>query len=74
MNKILKSKENINNKISNEKVLNNIDNIKIHFDKNKISESEENKKIAGNSYGDIEYHLCLKNALKETLEDNEKVN
>ena len=74
MNKILKSKENINNKISNEKVLNNIDNIKIHFDKNKISESEENNKMAGNSYGDIEYHLCLKNALKETLEDNEKVN
>ena len=74
MNKKLKSNENINNKYSNEKVLNNNNIIKIHFDENKIGESEENKKLAGNSYGEIEYHLCLKDALKETLEDNEKVN
>jgi len=70
----LKSNENINNKYPNEKVLNNIGNIKIHIDENKTNEIEENKKIAGNSYGNFEYHLCLKKALKETLEDNEKVN
>ncbi len=69
----MKSNENINNKCSKEKDLINIGSIKIHIDENKKNESEENKKMAGNSYGDLEYHLCLKKALKETLEDNEKV-
>lgn len=30
--------------------------------------------MAGKKYGDIEYNLSVNNALKEVLEDNNKVN
>ena len=39
-----------------------------------IIETEDNeKKLSVESFGDREYELCLKNALKEALDENEKV-
>ena len=39
-----------------------------------IIETEDNeKKLSVESLGDREYELCLKNALKEALDENEKV-
>ena len=39
-----------------------------------IIECEDNeKKFSVESFGDREYELCLKNALKEALDENEKV-
>ena len=39
-----------------------------------IIESEDNEnKLSVESLGDREYELCLKNALKEALDENEKV-
>ncbi len=39
-----------------------------------IIETEDNEKnISVESFGDREYELCLKNALKEALDENEKV-
>jgi hypothetical protein len=39
-----------------------------------IIESEDHeKKISVESLGNREYELCLKNALKEALDENEKV-
>ena len=39
-----------------------------------IIEAEDNdNKLSVESYGDREYELCLKNALKEALDENEKV-
>ena len=40
----------------------------------KIIDSDDNEnKISVESLGDKEYELCLKNALKEALDENEKV-
>ena len=39
-----------------------------------IIESEDNEnQLSSESLGDKEYELCLKNALKEALDENEKV-
>ena len=39
-----------------------------------IIESDDNEnKLSVESLGDREYELCLKNALKEALDENEKV-
>ena len=39
-----------------------------------IIETEDNeKKLSVESLGDREYELCLKNALKEALDENEKL-
>ena len=40
---------------------------------NIIETADNEKKLSVESLGDREYELCLKNALKEALDENEKV-
>ena len=40
---------------------------------NEIENEDNSVKNSMESYGDREYELCLKNALKEALDENEKV-
>jgi len=68
-----KLKENNNNNIKfNNSIINAHNNMKcINVN---IIESEDNEnKLSVESLGDREYELCLKNALKEALDENEKV-
>ena len=66
-----KLKENINNIKYNNGNLAINNNMKC-INVNEI-ENEDNSKNSMESYGDREYELCLKNALKEALDENEKV-
>jgi hypothetical protein len=43
------------------------------IDVNEIDTEDSDKKFSVESLGDREYELCLKNALKEALDENEKV-
>ena len=61
---------NNNNKINNS--IDNINNMKC-IDVNEIDTEDSDKKFSVESLGDREYELCLKNALKEALDENEKV-
>ena len=66
-----KLKENNNNniKFNNSMGVNNMKCINVN-----IIECEDNeKKTSVESFGDREYELCLKNALEEALDENEKV-
>ena len=68
-----KLKENNNNNFKfNNSIIDGHNNMKcINVN---IIESEDNEnKISVDSLGDREYELCLKNALKEALDENEKV-
>lgn len=68
-----KLKENNNNNIKfNNSIIDAHNNMKcINVN---IIESEDNEnKLSVESLGDREYELCLKNALKEALDENEKV-
>ena len=68
-----KLKENNDNNFKfNNSIIDNHNNMKcINV---KISDSDDNEnKISVESLGDKEYELCLKNALKEALDENEKV-
>ena len=38
-----------------------------------IIETEDSEKKSVELYGDREYEMCLKNALKEALDENERV-
>ena len=40
---------------------------------NKIESDDNENKLSVESLGDREYELCLKNALREALDENEKV-
>jgi hypothetical protein len=40
---------------------------------NVIDSEDNDKKLSVESMGNREYELCLKNALKEALDENEKV-
>ena len=61
---------NNNNKINNS--IESINNMKC-IDVNEIDTEDSDKKFSVESLGDREYELCLKNALKEALDENEKV-
>ena len=50
-------------------IINNNKNIKI-----KIESENINEKIQNESIGNNEYILCLKKALKEAIDQNDKVN
>ena len=68
-----KLKENNDNNFKfNNSIIDNHNNMKcINV---KIIDSDDNEnKISVESLGDKEYELCLKNALKEALDENEKV-
>ena len=68
-----KLKENNNNNFKfNNSIIDGHNNMKcINVN---IIESEDNEnKLSVESLGDREYELCLKNALKEALDENEKV-
>ena len=68
--KLKENNNNINNiKINNSIGVNNMKCINVN-----IIECEDNEKnFSVESFGDKEYELCLKNALKEALDENEKV-
>ena len=67
--KKLKENKNNNIKFNNLNCANNMKCINVN-----IIESEDNEqKLSVESLGDREYELCLKNALKEALDENEKV-
>ena len=66
---IQKLKENNNNNINPISDINNLKCVNVN-----IMESEDKeKKSSMESLGDKEYVLCLKNALKEALDENERV-
>ena len=65
-------KENINNIKYNNGNLAINNNMKC-INVNEIENEDNSVKISMESYGDREYELCLKNALKEALDENEKV-
>ena len=67
--KKLKENKNNNIKFNSQNCDNNMKCINVN-----IIESEDNEqKLSVESLGDREYELCLKNALKEALDENEKV-
>ena len=61
---------NNNNKINNS--IDNINNMKC-IDVNEIETEDSYKKLSAETLGDKEYELCLKNALKEAIDENERV-
>jgi len=64
-----KLKENSNNnKYNNTDIKNNLKCINV----NEV-DTDDNNLTTIESIGDREYNLCLKNALKEALDENEKV-
>lgn len=65
-----KLKENKNNNMKFN--ISNCDNNMKCINVNTIDEDND-QKISVESLGDREYELCLKNALKEALDENEKV-
>ena len=67
-----KLKENINNIKYNNGNLAINNNMKC-INVNEIENEDNSVKNSMESYGDREYELCLKNALKEALDENEKV-
>ena len=67
-----KLKENNNNMKYNNGNFSTNTNMKC-INVNDIENEDNGVKNSMESYGDIEYVLCLKNALREALEENEKV-
>ena len=68
-----KLKENNDNNIKfNNSIIDNHNNMKC-INVNIIDSDDNENKISVESLGDKEYELCLKNALKEALDENEKV-
>ena len=63
---------NDNNKKFNNSIIDNHNNMKC-INVNIIDSNDNENKISVESLGDKEYELCLKNALKEALDENEKV-
>ena len=67
-----KFKENNNNNGFN-KSIDNINNNMKCIDVNEIETEDSYKKLSAETLGDKEYELCLKNALKEAIDENERV-
>jgi len=68
-----KFKENNNNNNGFNKSTDNINNNMKCIDVNEIDTEDSYKKLSAESFGDKEYELCLKNALKEAIDENERV-
>ena len=67
-----KYKENNNNN-GFKKSIDNINNNMKCIDVNEVDTEDSYKKMSAESFGDKEYELCLKNALKEAIDENERV-
>ena len=67
--KLKKNSNNIKYNNGNLAINNNMKCINV----NEIENEDNSVKNSMESYGDREYELCLKNALKEALDENEKV-